>query len=70
MEEVRLAKGPGVTSATVDFDKKTASITFDPEKANPATLAKSDFGCRLSFHCAPESTGRNLFQLRCEGTGA
>ncbi|HYY27250.1 MAG TPA: mercury resistance system periplasmic binding protein MerP [Chthoniobacterales bacterium] len=36
-----LEKVAGVTSATVDFDKKTASVTFDPDKANPGTLAKA-----------------------------
>jgi len=32
---------PGVTDARVDFDKKTASVTFDPDKGSPATLAKA-----------------------------
>ena len=32
---------PGVTSAKVDFEKKTASVTFDTDKANPATLTKA-----------------------------
>jgi periplasmic mercuric ion binding protein len=47
LEQVR-----GVTSATVDFDKKTASVTFDPEKANTATLAKAtaDVGYPSSVH--------------------
>ena len=36
-----LDKVPGVTSAKVDFDKKTASVTFDPDKANPAALTKA-----------------------------
>jgi mercuric ion binding protein len=36
-----LEKVAGVSSATVDFDKKTASVTFDPDKASPATLAKA-----------------------------
>ncbi|HEY2122272.1 MAG TPA: mercury resistance system periplasmic binding protein MerP [Chthoniobacterales bacterium] len=47
-----LEKVTGVTSATVDFDKKTASVTFDPDKANPATLAKAtlDAGYPSSVH--------------------
>ena len=47
-----LDKVPGVTSATVDFDKKTASVTFDPDKASPATLAKatSDAGYPSTVH--------------------
>jgi hypothetical protein len=31
----------GVTSATVDFHKKIASVTFDPDKAGPVTLTKA-----------------------------
>ena len=47
-----LEKVPGVASATVDFDKKTASVTFDPDKASPATLAKatSDAGYPSTVH--------------------
>jgi mercuric ion binding protein len=36
-----LEKMPGVTNVKVDFDKKTASITFDPDKASAATLTKA-----------------------------
>jgi periplasmic mercuric ion binding protein len=47
-----LEKVPGVTSAAVDFDKKTASVTFDPDKASPAMLAKatSDAGYPSTVH--------------------
>jgi len=47
-----LEKVSGVTNATVDFDKKTASVTFDPDKASPATLAKatSDAGYPSTVH--------------------
>jgi mercuric ion binding protein len=47
-----LDKVPGVTSAKVDFDKKTASVTFDPDKANPAALTKatSDAGYPSAVH--------------------
>jgi mercuric ion binding protein len=47
-----LEKVAGVTSATVDFDKKTASVTFDLDKASSATLAKatSDAGYPSSVH--------------------
>ena len=47
-----LEKVAGVTSATVDFDKKTANVTFDPDKTSPATLAKatSDAGYPSSAH--------------------
>jgi periplasmic mercuric ion binding protein len=36
-----LERVPGVTDAKVDFDKKTASVSFDPDKANPAELTKA-----------------------------
>jgi len=36
-----LEKVPGVTEAKVDFDKKTASVSFDPEKASPAAMTKA-----------------------------
>ena len=47
-----LEKVSGVTNATVDFDKKTASVTFDPDKASPATLAKAtwDAGYPSTVH--------------------
>jgi mercuric ion binding protein len=31
----------GVSSATVDFDKKTATVTFDPDKVNTARLTQA-----------------------------
>jgi periplasmic mercuric ion binding protein len=36
----------------VDFDSKTASVTFDPDKATPATLAKAtlDAGYPSTVH--------------------
>jgi len=36
-----LERVPGVTDAKVDFDKKTASVSFDPDKASPAALTKA-----------------------------
>jgi mercuric ion binding protein len=41
-----LERVPGVTAASVDFDKKTATVTFDPDKATSAKLtqATSDAG--------------------------
>jgi periplasmic mercuric ion binding protein len=36
-----LERVPGVTDAKVDFDKKTASVSFDPDKASPAELTKA-----------------------------
>jgi len=36
-----LEKVPGVASAQVDFEKKTATVEFDPDKVTPATLTKA-----------------------------
>jgi mercuric ion binding protein len=36
-----LEKVAGVTDAKVDFDKKTANVSFDPDKASPAALTKA-----------------------------
>jgi mercuric ion binding protein len=47
-----LERVPGVTDAKVDFDKKTASISFDPDKASTDTLtnATADAGYPSSVH--------------------
>ena len=47
-----LQKEPGVTIAQVDLDKKTARVTFDPEKTSPAALTKatSDAGYPSAVH--------------------
>jgi mercuric ion binding protein len=36
-----LERVPGVTSTSVDFDKKTATVTFDPDKATSAKLTQA-----------------------------
>ena len=36
-----LERVPGVSSTTVDFDKKTATVTFDPGKATAAKLTQA-----------------------------
>jgi mercuric ion binding protein len=36
-----LEKVPGVASAQVDFEKKTATVQFDPDKVAPAILTKA-----------------------------
>ena len=36
-----LGKVSGVADAKVDLSKKTATVTFDPDKANVATLVKA-----------------------------
>ena len=47
-----LERVPGVTAAKVDFDKKTAGISFDPDKASLAALTKAtaDAGYPSSAH--------------------
>ncbi len=32
---------PGVTATKIDFAKKTATVKFDPDRANVATLVKA-----------------------------
>ena len=39
--EKALEKVPGVAAIKVDFDKKTATVKFDPDKANVAALVKA-----------------------------
>src|ERR1700676_1786215 len=36
-----LERVPGVSATSVDFDKKTATVTFDPDKATTAKLAQA-----------------------------
>lgn len=36
-----LEKVAGVNAMQVDFDKKTAMVTYDPDKAQPETLTKA-----------------------------
>ena len=36
-----LLRVQGVSSTTVDFEKKTATVTFDPDKATTANLTKA-----------------------------
>lgn len=36
-----LMKVPGVESAAVDFDSRTATVTFDPDKASVEGLTKA-----------------------------
>lgn len=36
-----LEKVPGVSATIVDFDKKTATVTFDPDKASTTRLTQA-----------------------------
>ena len=47
-----LERVSGVTDAKVDFEKKTASVSFDPDKATPPELtrATADAGYPSSVH--------------------
>jgi mercuric ion binding protein len=52
--EKALEKVPGVTTAKIDYDKKTATVKFDPEKVTPAVLMKAttDAGFPATPHSA------------------
>jgi mercuric ion binding protein len=36
-----LEKVPGVLEATVDYDHKTATVKYDPDKTSPSALVKA-----------------------------
>ncbi len=36
-----LEKVPGVATAQINYDKKTATVQFDPQKTSPAELVKA-----------------------------
>ena len=36
-----LEKVPGVSDTKIDYDKKTATVKFDPERVTPAILMKA-----------------------------
>jgi len=36
-----LEKVPGVSTVAIDFDKKTATVTYDPEQTAPDTLTRA-----------------------------
>jgi mercuric ion binding protein len=36
-----LERVPGVSATSVDFDKKTATVTFDPDKTSTARLTQA-----------------------------
>ena len=39
--EKALETVPGVTTAKIDYDKKTATVKFNPDKVTPAILMKT-----------------------------
>jgi mercuric ion binding protein len=39
-----LERVPGVSATSIDFDKKTATVTFDPDKATSAKLTQATTG--------------------------
>jgi len=45
-----LEQVPGVASAKVDLDKRTATVQFDPDKAAPTALVKA--ATNAGFPCA------------------
>jgi len=36
-----LERVPGVSAASIDFDKKTATVTFDPDQVKPSALTEA-----------------------------
>jgi periplasmic mercuric ion binding protein len=36
-----LSRVPGVSATTIDFDKKTATVTFDPDKTTLVSLTQA-----------------------------
>lgn len=47
-----LEKVPGVATAQINYNKKTATVQFDPEKTSPAILVKAttDAGFPSALH--------------------
>ncbi|MGX2032723.1 mercury resistance system periplasmic binding protein MerP [Methylocaldum gracile] len=41
-----LEQVPGVTDAKIDFDRKTATVTYDPDRTGPAALTKATTDAR------------------------
>lgn len=48
-----LEKTSGVAEAKVDFDKKTATVTFDPDKTDAAALVKATTNAGYPSSMAP-----------------
>jgi periplasmic mercuric ion binding protein len=51
-----MQKVPGVGDTKIDYDKKTATVKFDPEKVTPAVLMKAttEAGFPSRPHRAPK----------------
>lgn len=49
-----LEKVPGVANAKIDYDKRIATVKFDPEKANAAALVKAT--TEAGFPASPHHT--------------
>lgn len=49
-----LEKVPGVAQARIDYDHKTATVKFDPEKASAAALVKAT--TEAGFPATPHSS--------------
>lgn len=51
-----LEKSPGVLSASVDYNHKTASVRFDPDKTSPTALAQ--VVTRAGYPATPHAEAR------------
>ncbi len=49
-----LEKVPGVSEAKIDYNHKTATVKFDPDKASPAALVKAS--TNAGFSATPHSS--------------
>jgi len=45
-----LQRVPGVQTATIDYDKKTATVKYDPDKASSAALVKATTDAGFPSH--------------------
>jgi mercuric ion binding protein len=54
-----LEKVPGVINARVDYDHKTATVTYDADKANPSALVKAttNAGFPSALHDGMQNSG-------------
>ena len=48
--KISMASVPGVANVTVSFETKTATVTFDDAKTNPATIAAASMNAGYPAH--------------------
>jgi periplasmic mercuric ion binding protein len=50
-----LERVPGVSAASINFDKKTATVTFDPDRVKPSALTEATTNAGFPSSLAPAS---------------